>query len=103
MGASNLDGESQDISVHFVHPTEVGKQLQATVSPKATPRYLIEQLILSGFLEKASAATQYRLVNPATGYQLIDNIALADAQVLDESYLQVIHSVTGARKAQVKV
>lgn len=88
--------ESNAIRINILHPTEVGKQLKATVSVTATPRYLIEQLIVNGFLAEASAATQFRLVDTATGNQLFDNISLEHARIHDDSYLQVIHSVTGA-------
>jgi hypothetical protein len=95
-GVSDLDNEHESVTVNFLHPTEVGKKLQATVSVTSTPRYLIEQLILSGFLGRASTATQYRLVNAATRYQLFDNATLVDAGIHDDSDLQVVRSATGA-------
>jgi hypothetical protein len=96
MEVNDLDSESESIRINFLHPTAVEKELQATVSVTSTPRYLIEQLILSGFLARASAATQYRLVNSATGHQLFDHVTLVDAGIHGDSNLQVIHSATGA-------
>jgi hypothetical protein len=96
MEVYDLSSESESIRVNFVHPTEAEKELRATVSVTSTPRILIERLILSGFLARAGAATQYRLVNSATGHQLFDHVTLVDAGIHGDSNLQVIHSVTGA-------
>lgn len=85
------------ITLNFVHPTESEKILQAAVGLTATPNYLIQQLIGSGFMEKPGPSTQYKLVHVETKSELPPNITLADAKVADNAHLNVIHSVSGAR------
>lgn len=86
----------EEIRVIFVHPTEPGKELQATVSIIATPRDLLDQLIAHAFIVKEGEANQYRLINTATREQLIDSITLEDAGICDNAHLEIVHSVTGA-------
>jgi hypothetical protein len=86
----------EKVTVTFVHPTQSDKLLQATVGKTATPKYLINQLVTSGFMEKAGQSTEYRLVDSDTKKELAPNVTLGEAQVADNAHLYVIHSVTGA-------
>ncbi|MBB5955821.1 hypothetical protein FHS29_002402 [Saccharothrix tamanrassetensis] len=65
------------------------------MSPSATPVYLVEQLVAAGFIPPASSVGQYKL-RREDGVQLLDEVTLEDAGVVDGAQLTVDHSVTGA-------
>jgi hypothetical protein len=87
----------QQITVHFVHPTDSTQVLTATVGTASTPNYLIDQLISSGFMGKAPNNGMYKLVDPNTRKELADHQTLAQAQVSPNSTLNVLSTVSGAR------
>src|SRR6185437_194424 len=93
---SMVAGNDQ-VTVHFVHPTDSTQVLTATVGAVSTPNYLINQLIRSNFLTKAGTGGAYKLVDTGTGKELGDNMTLAAAGVAPNSTLNILHSVTGAR------
>jgi hypothetical protein len=86
----------QQVTIHFVHPTDSTQVLTATVGKTSTPNYLIEQLVRSNFLTKAGNGAAYKLVDTATGKELADHKTLATAGVAPNATLNVLHSVTGA-------
>jgi hypothetical protein len=87
----------QQITVNFVHPTDSTNLLTATVGTASTPNYLIDQLILSGFMGKAPNNGAYKLVDPNTHKELADHETLEHAGVAPNSTLNVVASVSGAR------
>jgi hypothetical protein len=87
----------QQITVNFVHPTDSTHVLTATVGTTSTPNYLIDQLILSGFMSKAPNGGTYKLVDPNNYKELADHQTLAHAGVAPNSTLNVMPSVSGAR------
>jgi len=86
----------QQVTVHFVHPTDSTQVLTATVGKTSTPNYLIDQLVRSNFLTKAGTGAAYKLVDTTTGKELGDHMTLAAAGVAANATLNVLHSVTGA-------
>ena len=88
--------DNEQVTVHFVHPTESSKVLTATVGGASTPEYLITQLIRSDFLPTPGAGAEYKLVDTRTGHELTDHVTLAAAGVAPNTRLHVLHSVTGA-------
>jgi predicted RecB family nuclease len=90
--------DEQQITLNFVHPTDSGKVLTATVGGASTPDYLISQLVRSDFLTKPGTGAQYKLVDTKTGKELADQTTLAAAGVAPNATLNVLHSVTGARR-----
>ncbi len=86
----------QQVTIHFVHPTDSTQVLIATVGKTSTPNYLIEQLVRSNFLTKAGTGAAYKLVDTTTGKELADHVTLAAAGVAPNATLNVLHSVTGA-------
>jgi hypothetical protein len=91
-----MSPNEQQITLHFVHPTESSKILSATVGTSATPHYLVEQMVKGGFLAKPGSGAEYKLVNTVTGKELADHVTLAVAGVAPNTTLNVLHSVTGA-------
>lgn len=94
-----MTADNQQITLHFVHPTDSSQVLTATVGHASTPSYLVNQLIRSNFLTKAGAGADYKLVDTATGKELPDHGTLAAAGVAPNATLNVLHSVTGAGPA----
>jgi hypothetical protein len=90
----------QQITVHFVHPTDSTQVLTATVGTTSTPNYLIDQLIRSGFMAKAPNNGMYKLVDPNTRKELPDHQTLAQAQVAANSTLNVLSTVSGAHNGR---
>lgn len=86
---------ADQITVNFVHPTDSGQVLTATVGTASTPNYLIDQLIHSGFMSKPPNGT-YRLLDPNTGKELPDHQTLAQARVAPNATLPVVPSLSGA-------
>jgi hypothetical protein len=84
------------VTLHFGHPTDSSQVLTATVGTTATPDYLINKLIQSGFMSKLLPGAVYKLVDTETGKELNDHVSLAAAGVASGSTLMVLHSVTGA-------
>jgi hypothetical protein len=95
-GIAGMTADNQQITVHFVHPTDSTQVLTATVGEASTPNYLINQLVRSNFLTKAAAGADYKLVDTKTGKELPDHATLAAAGVAPNTTLNVLHSVTGA-------
>jgi hypothetical protein len=88
--------EQRHVTVNFVHPTESSKVLTAIVGETATPRFLIDQMIQGAFLARPDTGAEYKLVDTATGTELVDHVTLAVANVAPNTTLSVLHSVTGA-------
>jgi hypothetical protein len=84
------------ITVRFVHPTDSGQTLTATVGGTATPHYLLDQLVKNDFLAKPGAGAEYKLVDTKSGTELGDHVTLGGAGVATGTTLHVLHSVTGA-------
>jgi hypothetical protein len=95
-GTSGVAVNEQQITLHFVHPTESSKVLTATVGSKATPRFLVDQMVKGAFLAKPGTGAEYKLVDTTTGKELVDDVTLAAADVASNTTLHVLHSVTGA-------
>lgn len=91
----------QQITVHFVHPTDSTQVLTATVGTTSTPNYLIDQLIQSGFMSKAPNNGAYKLVDPSTRKELTDHQTLAQAGVVPNTTLNVLPTVSGASHGTV--
>lgn len=89
----------QQLTLHFVHPTESSKVLTATVGATATPHYLIGQMVQGAFLARPDTGAEYKLVDTTTGKELADHVTLAAAKVSPDTTLNVLHSVTGAHPA----
>ena len=87
---------ADQITVHFVHPTDSTQVLTATVGTTSTPNYLIDQLIHSGFMNSAPNNGRYKLVDPNTRRELADHQTLAQAQVAPNTTLNVMPTVSGA-------
>ena len=90
--------DNEQVTVHFVHPTDSTQVLTATVGNASTPNYLINQLIRSNFLTKAGGGGAYELVDTTTGKKIGDQVTLAAAGVAPNSTLNILHSVTGAQR-----
>jgi hypothetical protein len=86
------------IQVTFIHPTESEKTITAAVSPQATPRYLINEMLKANFMSAAGNAGQYKLRNVQNGEQLLDDATLASAGLGNGGTLAVDHTTTGARE-----
>jgi hypothetical protein len=87
---------NQQLTLHFVHPTDSTQVLTATVGSTSTPTYLISELIKSAFVPNTAAGATYKLVDTANGRELTDHVSLAEAMVASGTTLNVLHSVTGA-------
>jgi 3-hydroxyacyl-CoA dehydrogenase len=87
---------ADQITVHFVHPTDSTQVLTATVGSTSTPNYLIDQLIRSGFMGKAQNNGTYKLVDPNTRRELPDHQTLAQAAIAPNTTLNVLSTVSGA-------
>lgn len=94
--SSIMTANDQQVTLHFVHPTDSTQVLTATVGKTSTPNYLIEQLVRSNFLTKAGTGASYKLVDTTTGKELGDHATLAAAGVAPNATLNILHSVTGA-------
>jgi hypothetical protein len=92
---------NDQVTLHFVHPTDSTQVLTATVGNTSTPDYLIKELVKSGFVHSPATGASYKLVNTANGQELADHTTLATAGVAPEATLNVLHSVTGAEHGQV--
>jgi hypothetical protein len=77
----NAMPDNQQVTLHFVHPTDSTQVLTATVGSASTPDYLIKEL-----------------VNTRTGKELADRMTLATAGVATDTTLNLLHSVTGAER-----
>jgi hypothetical protein len=95
-GSAIMAVNDQQVTVHFVHPTDSTQVLTATVGNTSTPNYLIEQLVRSNFMAKAGTGAGYKLVDTTSGKELGDHVTLAAAGVAPNATLNVLHSVTGA-------
>jgi|ERR1700683_1169154 len=95
-GSTRMEVANQQVTIHFVHPTQSSKVLTATVGGASTPQYLIEQLVRSSFLTRPGEGAEYKLYDARTGRELADNITLAQAGVGPETTLNIVTSVTGA-------
>jgi hypothetical protein len=93
--------DNQQVTLHFVHPTDSTQVLTATVGNTSTPDYLIKELVKSGFVNNPAAGASYKLVDTKTGKELGDHMTLANAGVAPETTLNVLHSVTGAERKSV--
>lgn len=89
---------NQQITLHFVHPTDSTQVLTATVGSTSTPDYLIKELVKSGFVTTPANGASYKLVDTTTGKELADHTALEAAGIAPETTLNVLHSVTGAAR-----
>lgn len=92
---------ADQITLHFVHPTDSTQVLTATVGNTSTPDYLIKELVKSGFVANPANGASYKLMDTATGKELANHTTLANASVAPETTLNVLHSVTGAGGAAV--
>jgi hypothetical protein len=88
--------DNQQVTLHFVHPTDSTQVLTATVGNTSTPDYLLKELVKNGFVTSPAAGASYKLVNTTTGKELADHTTLANSGVAGETTLNVLHSVTGA-------
>ena len=88
--------DNQQVTLHFVHPTDSTQVLTANVGNTSTPDYLIKELVKSGFVTSPATGASYKLVDTKTGKELADHGTLATAGVTDDTTLNVLHSVTGA-------
>lgn len=87
---------ADNVKVTFINPTNSADTMDVTVSPQATPKWLIEQLVKNGFIPPADRAGQYKLCNAESGVQLLDNVGLAAAGVTSGTNLKIDDTVTGA-------
>jgi hypothetical protein len=94
----NAMPDNQQVTLHFVHPTDSTQVLTATVGSASTPDYLIKELVNSGFVPSAAAGASYKLVDTRTGKELADRMTLATAGVATDTTLNLLHSVTGAER-----
>lgn len=86
----------EKITVHVQHPTNPSDVLTAAVTPAATPKYMVDQMVQAAWLPAPEQVGQYKLRNAATGVQLLDHVTLAAAGVADGATLNVDHTTTGA-------
>ena len=71
--------DNQQVTLHFVHPTDSTQVLTATVGNTSTPDYLLKELVKNGFVTSPAAGAWYQLVNTTTGKELADHTTLANA------------------------
>jgi len=90
--------DNQQVTLHFVHPTDSTKILTATVGSTSTPDYLLKELVKNDFLTNPATGASYKLVDTKTGKELADHTTLANAGVANNTTLNVLHSVTGAER-----
>lgn len=83
-------------TVSIQHPTNVSEVATVSVSPEVTPKYMVEQMVKAAWLPQPGAGGEYKLRNPGTGLQLLDNVGLAAAGVTDGTTLAVDHTTSGA-------
>jgi hypothetical protein len=95
-GSTGMAVDNQQITVHFVHPTDSTNVLTATVGSASTPNYLINQLVRNDFMAKAGPNAEYKLVDTSTMKELADHVTLAAAGVAPNATLSILHNVTGA-------
>jgi hypothetical protein len=88
--------DNQNVTLHFVHPTDSTQVLTATVGDTSTPDYLIKELVKSGFVNNPANGASYKLMDTKTGKELANHTTLANAGVASDTTLNVLHSVTGA-------
>jgi hypothetical protein len=99
-GTPGMAADTQQITVHFVHPTDSTQVLTATVGHASTPHYLIDQLVSNNFLAKPGTGIEYKLTDTKTGKELADHVSLAAASVAPDTTLAIGHSVTGAGRTR---
>lgn len=92
---------NNQVTLHFVHPTDSTQVLTATVGNTSTPDYLIKELVKSGFVQNPANGASYKLVDTANGKELADHTTLATVGIAQEATLNVLHSVTGAEHRRV--
>jgi hypothetical protein len=95
----DMANDNQQVTVHFVHPTDSTRVLTATVGAASTPDYLINQLVNNDFLAKAGPNSVYKLVDTKTNKELADHVTLAAAGVASNTTLNILANVTGAEPA----
>jgi hypothetical protein len=88
---SHPTSKSFHLDIHFVHPTEAGIILTASVASSSTPNYLIRQLIKANFMPPASDGS-YHLADIITKRRLVDNASVVSADVRDGTSLAVVYS-----------
>lgn len=88
--------ENGKVTLKFRHPTDSTEELTASVSPEATPKFLIDQLVQAGFIPPLGATGRYVLRNGATGVQLLENGTLASAGLGAGGELLVEATMSGA-------
>jgi len=87
---------SDKIRINFLHPTNPSQSLTARVPPEMTAAWLVEQLIVRGFIPQSSEVGQYKLQDIRTNNLLHDDQSLLAAGVQDGASIRVIHATTGA-------
>jgi hypothetical protein len=87
---------ADNLTVSIQHPTNVSQVAKVSVSPEITPRYMVEEMVKAAWLPQPGTGGQYKLRNPGTGLQLLDDVGLAAAGVTTGALLTVDHTTTGA-------
>jgi hypothetical protein len=84
------------IDVQFKHPTDSTKTFDVTITPDATPAFLIDALIKEGFMPAAATGERYDLRRLDTGQTLLPDVTLAAANVGTGATINVHPTYTGA-------
>lgn len=87
---------ADNLTVSIQHPTNVSQVATVSVSPEITPRYMIAEMVKAAWLPQPGTGGQYKLRNPGSGLQLLDDVGLATAGVTAGALLTVDHTTTGA-------
>ena len=87
---------TNNLTVNIQHPTRSDQVATVSVSPEITPRYMVDQMVKAAWLQAPGTGGQYKLRNPGTGLQLLDDVGLGTAGVTDGALLTVDHTTTGA-------
>jgi hypothetical protein len=90
--------ENQQVTLHFVHPTDSTRVLTATVGSASTPHYLLDQLVKNDFMPPSPNNQAYKLVDPNQQRELVDHQTLAQAGVMPDTTLNVMPAYTGASR-----
>jgi len=88
--------DNNKVTLTFRHPTSSDEEMTASVSREATPKFLIDQLVRSGFIPPIGATGRYMLRNGATGVQLLENAPLTAAGLGEGGVVMVDATMSGA-------
>jgi hypothetical protein len=87
---------SQQVTVHFVHPTVSTKEITVIVRATSTPNFLIQELIKVDFLVQPTRRRGYKIFFRGGNVNLGNFETLAAAGVPDGATLEIMHETLGA-------